>query len=398
MASDIFAKLGDIKGESNDAKHKDEIEVLSWSWGVTQTGSMAHGGGGGEGKATFHDLHFMHHIDKASPVLMQGVRDRRAHQGSDDHGAQGRQGPAGIPDHQDERHHRHGRAAGGSGDGAATAENVACSSRRSTSNTSRRSRTARSTPASTSSTTSRPTRKANTNGRWTRCHRGMDGTWHAQHRESSQKATNVTRLRGGSGDMFLTVKGAKPGVIKGESQDDQHKDEIDVMSWSWGMQAKSTIGGGTATGKATVHELRIVKRVDSASTALMAALAHERADPEGRAHAAQGGQDAARVPQDHDRAGPRRLAHHRAGETGGSPELFEHVSFSFNKITVEYTPQGTDGQPQGGMTFRSVERLRASDLHRERMSAADAAERSLKDGDPLAALARLQEQRPRRAG
>lgn len=71
MASDIFAKLGDIKGESQDSKHKDEIEVLSYSWGVTNAGSMAHGSGGGEGKATFHDLSFVHLVDKASPVLMQ---------------------------------------------------------------------------------------------------------------------------------------------------------------------------------------------------------------------------------------------------------------------------------------------------------------------------------------
>jgi type VI secretion system secreted protein Hcp len=71
MASDIFAKLGDIKGESLDDKHKDEIEVLSYSWGVTNAGSMAHGTGGGEGKATFHDLSFVHNIDKASPVLLQ---------------------------------------------------------------------------------------------------------------------------------------------------------------------------------------------------------------------------------------------------------------------------------------------------------------------------------------
>ncbi len=49
MASDIFAKIGDIKGESLDSKHKDEVEVLSWSWGVQQTGTMSHGGGGGEG-------------------------------------------------------------------------------------------------------------------------------------------------------------------------------------------------------------------------------------------------------------------------------------------------------------------------------------------------------------
>jgi len=71
MASDIFAKLGDIKGESIDDKHKDEIEVLSFSWGVANPGSMIAGGGGGAGKATFQDLTIVHHIDKASPLLMK---------------------------------------------------------------------------------------------------------------------------------------------------------------------------------------------------------------------------------------------------------------------------------------------------------------------------------------
>ena len=71
MASDIFAKLGDIKGESLDDKHKDEIELLSWSWGVTNAKAPLTGSGGGKGKATFHDLSFTHKIDKASPVLMQ---------------------------------------------------------------------------------------------------------------------------------------------------------------------------------------------------------------------------------------------------------------------------------------------------------------------------------------
>jgi len=71
MPSDSFAKIGDIKGESFDDKHKGEIEVLSWSWGITQSGTMAHGGGGGEGKANFNDFNFTHHIDKASPVLMK---------------------------------------------------------------------------------------------------------------------------------------------------------------------------------------------------------------------------------------------------------------------------------------------------------------------------------------
>ena len=70
MAADIFAKIGDIKGESFDDKHKDEIEVLSWSWGVTNGVSVS-GTGAGQGKASFHDLSFTHKIDKASPVLMK---------------------------------------------------------------------------------------------------------------------------------------------------------------------------------------------------------------------------------------------------------------------------------------------------------------------------------------
>jgi type VI secretion system secreted protein Hcp len=75
MASDIFAKIGDIKGESLDSKHKDEIEVLSFSWGLTNGASIGAGGGAGggagAGKATFQDLTIVHTIDKASPLLMK---------------------------------------------------------------------------------------------------------------------------------------------------------------------------------------------------------------------------------------------------------------------------------------------------------------------------------------
>jgi len=70
MPVDIFAKIGDIKGESFDDKHRDEIEVLSYSWGVK--GTVYHQGGGGgavAGRATFQDLSIVHHIDKATPRL-----------------------------------------------------------------------------------------------------------------------------------------------------------------------------------------------------------------------------------------------------------------------------------------------------------------------------------------
>jgi type VI secretion system secreted protein Hcp len=71
MAVDIFIKIGEYKGESQDSKHKDQIELLSWSWAINQTGSMAYGSGGGTGKASFADLAFTHYMDKASPNLMK---------------------------------------------------------------------------------------------------------------------------------------------------------------------------------------------------------------------------------------------------------------------------------------------------------------------------------------
>jgi type VI secretion system secreted protein Hcp len=70
MASSIFARIGTIQGESRDARHKDEIEVLSWAWGMSQSGGLARGGGGA-GKVSFDMFTFTHHLDKASPSLMK---------------------------------------------------------------------------------------------------------------------------------------------------------------------------------------------------------------------------------------------------------------------------------------------------------------------------------------
>ena len=164
--------------------------------------------------------------------------------------------------------------------------------------------------------------------------------------------TNVApNVSGGAGDMFLMVKGAKHGLIKGESQDDQHKGEIEVVSWSWGMVAKASIGGGTATGKATINDLRIVKRVDSASTALMGALRTN--EPIQKAvltlrKAGKGQLEYLKITIEQGRVISLLID---TVETAAVPDVFERVSFSFNKIEVEYVPQGKDGLPQGGMTF-----------------------------------------------
>jgi type VI secretion system secreted protein Hcp len=75
VASDYLLKIEGIKGESGDAKHKDEIEIESFSWGATQTGSFAHGGGGGAGKVSFQDIHFTMHVNAASPTLAAHCAD-----------------------------------------------------------------------------------------------------------------------------------------------------------------------------------------------------------------------------------------------------------------------------------------------------------------------------------
>jgi type VI secretion system secreted protein Hcp len=70
MAVDMFLKLDGIKGESKDHKHKDEIHIESFSWGLSQTGAHATGGGGGAGKVAVHDISVTKFLDKASPSLM----------------------------------------------------------------------------------------------------------------------------------------------------------------------------------------------------------------------------------------------------------------------------------------------------------------------------------------
>ncbi len=68
-AVDYFLKVDGIQGESKADKHKDEIDIESFSWGATQSGTFAVGGGGGAGKVAMQDFHFTMGVNKASPAL-----------------------------------------------------------------------------------------------------------------------------------------------------------------------------------------------------------------------------------------------------------------------------------------------------------------------------------------
>src|SRR5215831_19006456 len=71
MPFDGFIKIDGIEGESNDSKHKNEIEILSYSWGVSQaiTGTASSTGTFTGQRADFSALSFHHQLDKASPKL-----------------------------------------------------------------------------------------------------------------------------------------------------------------------------------------------------------------------------------------------------------------------------------------------------------------------------------------
>jgi type VI secretion system secreted protein Hcp len=71
MAVDMFLKIDDIKGESQDNTHKNEVEVLSWHWGMTQSGSSHSGTGSGTGKVSVQDLSVVKHVDYATPNFIK---------------------------------------------------------------------------------------------------------------------------------------------------------------------------------------------------------------------------------------------------------------------------------------------------------------------------------------
>ena len=71
-AVDYFLKFDGIKGESTDSKHKDEIDIESWTWGATSARPAGSAGAGaGAGKVAMQDFHFVMKLNAASPALLK---------------------------------------------------------------------------------------------------------------------------------------------------------------------------------------------------------------------------------------------------------------------------------------------------------------------------------------
>jgi type VI secretion system secreted protein Hcp len=153
--------------------------------------------------------------------------------------------------------------------------------------------------------------------------------------------------------MFLSVKGASYGRIKGESQDSEHKDEIEILSWSWGLQGRPDLARGATgvAGMSSIRDLRIMKRVDKASVALMKALRTNEKITEAVLTLRKAGNKPLEYLKITISDGRVSSLEMEAGDASGSATLIEKVSFTFNQVEVEYTPQGADGLGQASVTF-----------------------------------------------
>jgi len=149
--------------------------------------------------------------------------------------------------------------------------------------------------------------------------------------------------------MFINMG----GTIKGESidKDQGPKGDIDVLAWSWGMSQSGTthMGGGGGSGKASFQDLSFTKYVDSATNALMTALAKGTHIDKVELMVRKAGE------------GQKKyifitmeqvlVTSISTGGSGGEDRLTENVTLNFAKVNFAYTPQNAKGTVAGDKTF-----------------------------------------------
>jgi type VI secretion system secreted protein Hcp len=70
MAVDYFLDIDGIPGESKDATHANQIDLVSFSWGASQPGTFGKGSGGTAGKVQLTDFSFTMQSSKATTALL----------------------------------------------------------------------------------------------------------------------------------------------------------------------------------------------------------------------------------------------------------------------------------------------------------------------------------------
>ncbi len=139
--------------------------------------------------------------------------------------------------------------------------------------------------------------------------------------------------------MFLNVRG-----VTGEAVDPEHTGEIEVVSWSWGMQAPGEPMAGRASGKTTFGELIVVKGVDQSTPTLMSFLRSNKLVADATLTVRKAG----KTPLDYLKIELQnvRVASLKVESEGVA--LRERLSLGFSRVRVAYTPQADSGAKGGG--------------------------------------------------
>lgn len=159
-------------------------------------------------------------------------------------------------------------------------------------------------------------------------------------------------------DMFLKIEGARMGPIKGEAQDALHEGEIDIHSWSWGMQgnasATATAGGRTGgASQVSVSELIVAKSFDRASTSLLVALRSNEPIKRAVLTARKAGGSAAVEFLTMTMENARIRSVELSGSGGGTDPVHEQITISFQKIAIEYRGQESSGSGNAVSRFET---------------------------------------------
>jgi type VI secretion system secreted protein Hcp len=139
-------------------------------------------------------------------------------------------------------------------------------------------------------------------------------------------------------DMFLKVDG-----VTGESMDDAHGEEIDVLAWSWGMSNSGTAhsGGGAGAGKVNVQDVTVTKYIDKSSTDLMLFCCNGKHIPECKLTVRKAGEEALEYLV--ITMNECMITSIGTGGSGGEDRLTEHIAINFGEVNVEYKPQTKEG-------------------------------------------------------
>lgn len=140
-------------------------------------------------------------------------------------------------------------------------------------------------------------------------------------------------------DAFLNIDG-----IKGESTDENHKQWIEVLSYSLGMSQPASMAsatGGRTAERVTMSDFTINKVVEASSPYLALACCDGRHIKEVKLEVCEATQSKHKYLE----IVMENVIISSYQPSGSGDKPLETVSFNFGKIKWEYTPLGHDGKP-----------------------------------------------------